>query len=136
MIDLRTATVRQGKRKNGHSFISITNRMDETIMITYDDPVKFERWSAVFAESVLQDDQLYQLQIVPKLQEEERKLKAEQDSELHSQISMFKSKKKEVQAAQKLLYCGSFLAAKLEADAEIAKDNWKTLEELAGGTRY
>lgn len=44
-------------------------------MITFDDAVKFERWSQVFAESVLQDDQLYQLQIVPKLQEEERKLK-------------------------------------------------------------
>lgn len=37
ILDLRTATVRQGKRKNGESFISITNRTDETIMITFED---------------------------------------------------------------------------------------------------
>jgi len=77
MIDLRTATVRQGKRKNGELFISITNRIYETVMITFDEKVKFEKWAAVFAESSLQDDQLYQMQIVPKLQEDDRKLKQE-----------------------------------------------------------
>ena len=48
-------------------------------MITFDYKVKFEKWALVFAESTLQDDQLYQVQIVPKLQEEERKLKMEHD---------------------------------------------------------
>ena len=38
---------------------------------------------------------------------------------------------------QKLLYCGSFVAAKLsESEIELAKDNWKTLEELITSTRY
>jgi len=77
ILDLRTATVRQGKRKNGESFISITNRTNETVMITFDEKVKFEKWALVFAESCLQDDQLFQKQIVPKLQEDERKLKQE-----------------------------------------------------------
>lgn len=38
---------------------------------------------------------------------------------------------------QKLLYCGSFLAFKVtESEVEVAKDNWKTLEELISSTRY
>jgi hypothetical protein len=56
MIDLRTSTIRQGKRKNHESFISITNRLNEVILITFDDDTKFAKWAAVFAESNLQDD--------------------------------------------------------------------------------
>ena len=35
------------------------------------------------------------------------------------------------------MYCGSFEAAKLpESKVEVAKDNWKTFEELIANTRY
>lgn len=71
MIDLRTSTIRQGKRSNHESFISITNRMNEVILITFDDDVKFAKWAEVFAESNLQDDQLYKLQVVPILMQQE-----------------------------------------------------------------
>jgi hypothetical protein len=39
----------------------------------YDDEEKFKKWLAVFAENNLQDDQLYQMQVVPKLLEQEQK---------------------------------------------------------------
>jgi hypothetical protein len=74
LIDLRSSTVRQGRRKKNEPFISITNRVNEVILIRfYDDEEKFKKWLAVFAENNLQDDQLYQMQVVPKLLEQEQK---------------------------------------------------------------
>jgi hypothetical protein len=93
------------------------------------------KWMHVFAESNLSDEQLYKLQVVPKLLKEEQKLKKEEDEELQRQIAEFKNKKKDLKERQSKLYCGDFIHhSPPKGEIELMKDHWKTFREVCGIT--
>jgi hypothetical protein len=56
MLDLRTASITQGRRKNDERYFVITNKLGETLQVTFENYAQYKKWGDVFVESMQSDE--------------------------------------------------------------------------------